>query len=793
VSQDQQVIASAVAESPSGAASQHLLQVGWRHKSLVALGVVVGLTLGILYYSQRPPVYQSAAQVLVVKKRPDAAGVVGQPIPVEDYVATHQVLIKSPLIIERAIQKRSLGSIRSIAATGDDTTEAIIKALTVTRNKTSTGNSNVLELSFRGGVAGECAAVLNAVIESYKDFLDETYRNMSDDTLALVTRARDVLQKDLAEKEEAYRQFRKTTPLLWKGKDGTSLRQDRLVEIESKRSALVLRRAEIEGQLAAVESAQKDGKDRDVLLAMASEFTAKAESDDSKSSSAPALHDQLLAQLIEEQSLLQRYGAGHPDVQAVRKRIETAREFLSKPGSTYAKAAPARTASKNEPVPPDALELHLQYLRQKLRQVKASEQLLADLFRKEDEEGRKLAGYEIQEEGLRSDIARTQQLYDSLIKRLQDVGLVKDVGGYDARTISPPVVGRKVAPNVLLVFPLACLFGLLGGLGLAYVAEAADKSFRTPEEIRRRLGLPVVGHIPYLAPVGGTSQLGGTDGALLDPLLYAFYKPRSSEAEAFRGVRTALYFSTHGERHQVIQITSPDGGDGKTTIVANLAISMAQSGQKIVLIDADFRKPRQHRIFGISSGIGLAGVLEGQGEVADEIRSSNIPGLSILPCGSPPPNPAELLTGPRFNELLDVLRDRYDFILIDTPPILAVTDPCVVAPRVDGVLLVIRLSSKARPHAERAREILATLGARVLGVLVNGMDSAGQGSPYGYGHYGYGSPYGDTTEDSRSTNGNGAVAESLGRSSPSVDSSRTPAPQASREGGDSFAAPVPHD
>jgi polysaccharide biosynthesis transport protein len=189
----------------------------------------------------------------------------------------------------------------------------------------------------------------------------------------------------------------------------------------------------------------------------------------------------------------------------------------------------------------------------------------------------------------------------------------------------------------------------------------------------------------------------------------------------------------------------------------------------------------------------LAGVLAGQAEVADEIRLSHIPGLSILPCGSPPPNPAELLTGPRLNELLDLLRDRYDFILIDSPPILAVTDPCVVAPRVDGVLLVIRLSSKARPHAERAREILATLGARVLGVLVNGMDSAGHGSPYGYGHYGYGSPYGDTTEDSRSTNGNGAVPESLGRSTASADSSGAPAPHASRKGGDPLAAPVPHD
>jgi capsular exopolysaccharide synthesis family protein len=740
-----------VVEPPPVQANLHILQVAWRHKSLIALGIVLGLTLGLLYYAQRPPLYQSTAQVLVVKKRPEAVtGVVAQPISVEDYVATQQVLIKSPVIVDRAIKKGGLANFQSFANEKEELTEVIIKALTVTRNKTTAGNNNVLDLSFRGAVASECGPVLRAIIESYKDFLDETYRNLSDDTLALVTRARNVLQKDLAQKEEAYRQFRQKTPLLWKGRDSTTLRQDRLVEIEAKRSALVLRRTELEGQLAAIESALKSGQSRDVVLAIVSEFSSKAEADDSRKNSASDAQDKLLSLLIEEQNLLQRYGSSHPEVQGVRRRIDMARDFLSRPGTISAKAT-SRSAPLNGQASGDPVDLHLQYLRQKLEQVRISEKLMAELYQREDEEARKLTTHEIQDEALRTDIAQTQKLYDGLIKRLQDVGLVKDVGGYDARAIAPPTPGRKVAPNPLLVFPSAALLGLLAGLGLAYLAEAGDKSFRTPDEIRRRLGLPIVGHIPFLKSRNGSLQSADGKKAVLDPLLYAFHRPRSGEAEAFRGLRTALYFSTRGEGHKVIQITSPDSSDGKTTLAANLAVSIAQSGAKTLLIDADFRKPQQHKIFGLPSSVGLSGALGGTAEVTDAIQQSAVPGLCVLPCGAVPPNPAELLTAPRFKELLDLLRDRYDFVLIDTPPILAVTDPCVVAPRVDGVLLVIRPSKHGRPHAERTREILGTLGATVLGVVVNGVDSTGHPTRYGYGHYGYGAPYGEATSDGATT------------------------------------------
>ncbi|MCA9247239.1 MAG: CpsD/CapB family tyrosine-protein kinase, partial [Planctomycetales bacterium] len=224
--------------------------------------------------------------------------------------------------------------------------------------------------------------------------------------------------------------------------------------------------------------------------------------------------------------------------------------------------------------------------------------------------------------------------------------------------------------------------------------------------------------------------------------------PGSSRSESYRAVRTALYFSTRGEEHTVFQVTSPNAGDGKTTLASNLAISFAQTGDRTLLIDADLRKPRVHRLFALDAENGLAAVIDGAVDVADAIVESAVPGLHLLPAGKTPRNPAELLTKPRFQELINLVRDQYDYVIVDTPPLLAVTDPCVVAPRVDGVLLTIRITKQGRPQAERAKAILSSLKTKLLGVVVNDADDALRGAGYGYG-YGYGrnynAPYGQQT------------------------------------------------
>jgi capsular exopolysaccharide synthesis family protein len=432
-------------------------------------------------------------------------------------------------------------------------------------------------------------------------------------------------------------------------------------------------------------------------------------------------------------------------VKTIRKRIALTRGVLGD-------AALAESMDANAPGN-DAVDLYIGLLNKKLAEIAITEKSLTELFEAEEKKAKELAKYESQDEALRAAITRTQHLYDGTVKRLMEISLVSEDNGFKAEVIAPPGDGYKVAPRLLNVLMGGLVLGLLAGLGLAFMAELSDKGFRNADEIRRRLGLPVIGHIPIIVPSEKLLEKAKATPGGLDPMvLCVFERSRSKEAEAVRGIRTALYFSTQEEELKVIQVTSPAMGDGKSTLAANLAVSIAQSGKKVMLIDADFRRPRQHKLFGMSPAVGLASVIGGDVELADAIHTSAVPGLAVLPCGPVPPNPAELLTLPRFEELLKYISAQYDYVLIDTPPLLAVTDPCVVAARVDGVLLTLRLGNEVRPQAERARDILGTLGARILGVVVNGVDMR-KGKGYGYDNYNYG--YGRYAYRQESQDGNG--------------------------------------
>jgi capsular exopolysaccharide synthesis family protein len=714
-------------DQPLGRRPYGLLRSGWRHKTLVVLGVVIGLVLGVLYYSRQSPVYQSSAQVLVIKKSPafslpgsDPGGAF------DDFLATHQVLIRSPLVVGRAVQKANLRDLKSLAGLAGDPTGAVIGSLRVSREKEV---SNVLNLTYRGPVADDCPVVLDALIASYQEFLETKYRNVSEETVKLISEARDVLEKKLEAKEQEYRKFRLDHPGLMRGKEGTNVLQERVINLESKKAALRIRQAELQGRIDVFEKAMKDGRPRAELLVMVSDSLKRMGFEGGKSVTAVTLEDPLTVLQLQEQSLLDKFGPEHPDVVALRRRMATLKQLSS---------AKIKT-STDDFVPVDPVQGHLHFLKQELEDARGMEQSLTKLLQSEQGEAKSLIGYEVQDESHRTDIHRNSQLFDSIVKRLQEINILKDFGGFDAQNIAPGSPGDKVAPRASLIMFVAGFLGLLCGLALAYAAELTEQCFRSPEEIRRHLGLPVVGHIPYFLPDQDGAAVDGT-APTLAPALCAFHHPKSREAESYRGVRTALFFNSRGHGHRIFQVTSPDMGDGKSTLAANVAISIAQAGKSVLLIDADFRRPCIHKLFSITAERGLASVIAGEAELDDVIVPSGVPGLSVLPCGPHPPNPAELLTIPRFKELLDYLRERYDLVLLDTPPLLAVTDPCVVVPHVDGVLLTIRVGKNVRPHASRAKDILVSLGAKIVGVVVNEADRYAA-SVYGYSGYRYGYGY----------------------------------------------------
>jgi capsular exopolysaccharide synthesis family protein len=698
-------------------------QVVWRRKSLVVLGVLLGLGAGALACTRLTPQYQSSAKVLVVKKRPDAVtGVDTRPLAQEDYATTSQELLKSSAVLERAVQDGKLAELASLAAEKEGPVEALRKALTVSANKGPVGPTNVLKVSFRGREPDDCPVVVNAVLKSFTAFLDKQYQNVSDDTIDLIVRDRNSLQKELAEKEAAYQKFRETSPVLGKGRNGLDLRQERLNNIQAKRSALLLRRVEVESQLAAVEAALKAGGNRDAVLTLLCDIAARGDPDEAPRERNRTLQDDLAKLLLEERKLLDQHGPKHAEVKSVRHRIEAARRLLLLPPAAWGDAADAAK---------DPVEIHLQVLRQKLDHCKEAEARLTEVFQREQDEAKKLAGDEIRDESFQTQIALTKQLYEGLVKRLREVNLIKGVGGYEVQVLEPPAPAVKAAPNVPLVLALGTFLGGLFGFAAAFLAGAVDRRFRSADEVRFDLGLPVLGSIPAFKPPRRTPSRRVRGAPELDPTLCTYYRNTSAETEAFRGLRNALCFGASGPR--VVQVASPQGGEGKSTVSANLAVSAAQSGLKVLLIDADLRRPAADRLFGVQAGPGLAALLTGEAEPPEAVRESGIPGLTVLPAGPTVYNPAELLTSPRLKELLDAARERYDLVVVDTPALLPVTDAGAVARQADGVVLVLHAAKTDKAHARRAREVVEAAGATLLGVVVNaanpGADPLGYGRP----------------------------------------------------------------
>jgi uncharacterized protein involved in exopolysaccharide biosynthesis len=479
-----------------GPPARSLLEIAWQRRLLLLLGILGGLALGAVYYVVTPPAYSSSAQLLVVKKRPDPAGTEYRPGAFEEFVSTQQALIKSPLVAERAIAKRQLEALPSFAAVKEPLADYIGKRLTVNRTRDPAGGPTpVFVLSFQAREPGDSSSVLQALIDSYSEFLDETYLKSSDDTIDLITRARNVQQQELAQQEAAYREFRQKAPLFWKGTEWINSRQERLRDIESKRTALLLRRAEVQGQLDALEGALKEGRSRPALLALVATMAAKLNPEETARGRLATLQEQLHTLLLQEQLLRDTYGPRAEELQSVRRRIDLVRDLLARPAAAWDAQA---TASNRDGPAADPVQGYMTSLRQELDYLQASEKLLTQLFDQEHAEAKKLSGYEVQDEAFRTDIARSQALYDGIVKRLQEQSLAKEFGGYEARVIAPPGSGgvKKVAPSPLLALSLSALLAILGACGLAGLAELRDQRSRTAEGRRRQVAPPVSGPAP---------------------------------------------------------------------------------------------------------------------------------------------------------------------------------------------------------------------------------------------------------------------------------------------------------
>jgi len=350
------------------------------------------------------------------------------------------------------------------------------------------------------------------------------------------------------------------------------------------------------------------------------------------------------------------------------------------------------------------------------------------------------ASAEYADERARLEAALTQnrQIYSSLLLSYEQVRLS------EAQSISSlfpvekaRIPTKPVRPRVLLNTILAAGLGFLIGIGIAFLIEALDDSLKTSEDVQKYLGLSVLGYVSH-----HEKQV----------KIVAADEPRSPVSEAFRALRTNLRFASVDRPVSSILVTSPSPGDGKSTVAVNLGVVLAQLGKQVTIIDGDLRRPNVHRMMGVQNRTGVSSLfVQPDTQLQNVLLDTRVQGLRILTSGEIPPNPSELLGSERFRKILEGVKELSEIVVIDSPPLMAVTDSAVLAPHVDGVILVIKPGSTHLAAAQEAVEQLRRVGANLLGVVLNEVDISRSRYKY-YRYHGYDNNY-DYSDEKGAKNG----------------------------------------
>lgn len=749
-------------------------QLLWGQKWLILLGVVAGLGGGYLYFTKQPPQFRSSARIQVVEPFSKAIPVEGLDTLDQSVrsLADEAMVMRSKKIMTSAAALGKLSDLNSFRGRDDESigrTLGATSALSINLAGQS-GKSSIFDLSYTAGDPVTTKRVVDATIDAYAEHLRMQHKNVGQETLKLIEQARAELEGQIRELEDDYQKYREDSPLIFRGGTSTSVHRELADKFLTQKQELIVQKTQLDSMLSSAKKALQAGQPKEaVLLALegaspssilklanqSAEGQAERLGEEFELSASERMRrDRLLPLKLEEEQYLENYGEKHPMVRAVRNKIsmvETVIQRLETDEAEYKKRmeealASYREANKDnrEQTPEQAVEdqirLTVLALQQRQRQIAQELEVISEAYEAEMKAARSEGQAEMDIARFEREIARQNALYERIVARLDEMNIVADTEGLRIEVLDPPVEGGKIGPSAPRSLGLGGFLGFAIAAGLAYLIEVSDRSYHSAEQIAEHLSLPVIGHVPT---VDAKKMKANMPESNLDGSLCTFLKGKSRQAEAFKAIRTALYFSNQGGNLKVLQVTSATPSDGKSTVAGNIAISVAQSGKNVLLIDADLRRPRVEKLFGMESERGLAWLLETLPRHAtkndvyemlgEALQESEVPNLSVMGAGQRPDNPAELLSSSDFDLMLDALRDKFDMIVIDTPPLLAVTDPSNVAPRVDGVIMVVRLKKNVKPLAAQAARILETLGAKTIGVVVNGV---GGRKARGYGKYG---------------------------------------------------------
>ncbi|UCD70827.1 MAG: polysaccharide biosynthesis tyrosine autokinase [Syntrophobacterales bacterium] len=720
------------------------LRVILKRKWIISTFLVIVVTLAVLSSLKKEPFYRATVRLSIQKQNANVVLFPNMAFPLydPDYYQTQYTILRSRPLAERVIKKLKLQEspefkapprpkfsldiktpvywlLKKVKALNpfskSSVAKGVIKPFNSKKNGISQGLINafigrlgvspmkdtkmVVDLRFTGRYPHIIAKIVNAVAEEYINMTMEAKIEVAQKMMAKLTEQLAQHKVKVEESEIALQKYKEKKNIV-----SLEERQNIVVQRLSQLNALV---TGAKTERIAIETRYKELK----KLANQPEMIE----------SLPSILSNTMIQRFKTDyvdlqrrysELSKKYGAKHPKMTELRSQIGLMKRKI------------ALEVKKN-----------VNSLMTEYKVAQSKETTLTEALENQKKEALELNRKAIEYKILERDAESNRQMYNVLITKMKEVDLSSDLKGTNIRIIDPAQVPRSpIGPKRGFNILFAAFLGVGLGVALAFFLEYIDTSMKTPEDIKR-IQIPYIGFIPTFHPNNHLELIVQED-------------PKSLISEAYRTLRTGILFSGSKASPQFIQVTSAGPQEGKTITAANLATVMAQSGSRVLIVDCDMRKPRIHEIFGLPNARGLSNLLLDGEDGFSLIKETKVPNLSILTCGTVPANPSELLSSKRMQRLLTLFAEKYDRIIMDSPPVLAVTDSIVLSRLVEGIILVVGAGTSSRNGVARSVELLKEVNAQIVGAVLNNLNVEKERYYYSryyyydYGKYGY-HAYGD--------------------------------------------------
>jgi capsular exopolysaccharide synthesis family protein len=697
-----------------------LLAVLWRGRWIMSICVVAALAGALIYVRTATPIYTSKAKLYL-----DYAGIrisnpydpVGRP-QADKYLYTQAEVVRSRPILAATLEVLVPQRLQTFSNV-EVPSAYLQKNVDVDVGK----KDETITVLFSSPHPAEAAAIANEIVNQYMVSRSEHGHKDSAQVLKILQDEMVRAAKERDGKRNELTDFQMHRMPLALGSDQGGGLMQRYLEFQNAYTQAQIRATQAEEFRQGIKALAGDPSALRQYMRIRDESGMSVGVDREKS----PLENQAIELSLEKESLLKKFTPDHPKIAELATEVEQLETHMTDMDDRFVKSALAAAE-------------------QQYAEVKSYEERLARLYEEQREHVVMLNAEVTQYQSLKSQADQLTEYARTVEQQVREVANIvnEDVGQLRMSILEPALASEEPSkPQKSRVMAMALLFGLLLGGGIAVARDWLNQTLRSADEISALFGLPALGVIPMMSRRQAARARGQR----------VFLQPESHESEAFRTVRTAIFFSAPTDTVKTLLVTSPSSRDGKSTLVSNLGIAMAMAGQKTIILDADLRKPSQRAIFGIDQQDHcLESVLAGKTRLSEAIEATGIDGLSLLTCGEHFPNPAEVLNSRQFTALLRALAKAYDRVLVDAPPATVVTDAQILGALCDCTILVLNANKTTKKMARHAIDALQGVGSRILGVVVNKVSRSSDRYGYYYGNYNrhYGSrTNGDKNKTSR--------------------------------------------